>query len=364
MRVSSEDKAKQKVKYKIHPRSKHRGRYDFEALCESHPELNEYVKLNPYDQKSIDFSDANAVKALNTALLKHFYDIKYWDLPADYLCPGVPGRADYIHHIADLLASCNDEVIPQNIKVLDIGTGANCIYPIIGSKTYDWQFVGSEIDGKAIENARKIIENNPELADNIQIRKQENDSNIFHGIFQEKDYFDLVICNPPFHSSAEEAMASALRKTNNLSHKKEDKPNLNFSGQKGELWYEGGEKKFVQLIIEQSRLFGDSCFWFSTLVSKYSNLKGIYKSLRAEDAVAIRTLPMGQGNKSSRVVAWTFLSREAQTKWIKSRWLKGVQKIEKKKIQENTEEKKKSRNPPSKKPRTGGFASKLKKREE
>ncbi|MCI5057454.1 MAG: 23S rRNA (adenine(1618)-N(6))-methyltransferase RlmF [Flavobacteriales bacterium] len=361
MRVRSEDKAKQKVKYKIHPRSKHRGRYDFEVLCDTHPPLSEHMKLNPYDQKSINFSDANAVKALNTALLKHFYDIKYWDLPKNYLCPGVPGRADYIHHIADLLASCYDEVIPQNIKVLDIGTGANCIYPIIGTQTYDWQFVGSEVDVKAIENAQKIIENNPGLGDKLEIRKQVNNGNIFHGIIQENECFDLTICNPPFHASAEEAMASSLRKTNNLSHKKEDKPNLNFSGQKGELWYEGGEKKFVQLIIEQSRLFGDSCFWYSTLVSKYSNLKGIYKSLRAEGAVAIRTLPMGQGNKSSRVVAWTFLSKPAQTNWIKSRWIKGNQRIEKKKIHEITKEVQKEPKPKTNKSK-GSFASKLKRK--
>jgi 23S rRNA (adenine1618-N6)-methyltransferase len=39
--------------------------------------------------------------------------------------PPIPGRADYIHQIADLLATCNKKVVPTgaDIRILDIGVG-------------------------------------------------------------------------------------------------------------------------------------------------------------------------------------------------------------------------------------------------
>ena len=137
-----------KEKPQLHPRNKHRGRYDFEKLTESNPELAPYVKLNPHNDLSIDFFNPDAVKMLNKALLKQYYDIANWDIPSHYLCPPIPGRADYIHHIADLLGSCNKGNIPSGnkIKCLDIGVGANCIYPLIGNKEYGWSFIGCDID--------------------------------------------------------------------------------------------------------------------------------------------------------------------------------------------------------------------------
>src|SRR5688500_3909142 len=97
-----------KEKIKLHPRNKHRQRYDFTQLISSCPDLAPFVKLNVYNDESIDFFNPEAVKMLNTALLKHFYNIVYWDIPSNYLCPPIPGRADYIHNIADLLGTKNN----------------------------------------------------------------------------------------------------------------------------------------------------------------------------------------------------------------------------------------------------------------
>src|ERR1035437_1265681 len=102
-----EKKVHPAIKTQLHPRNRHRERYDFTLLCKSYPDLKRYVALNAYNDESIDFSNAEAVKALNKALLKHYYDISFWDIPAGYLCPPIPGRADYIHHIAELLATTN-----------------------------------------------------------------------------------------------------------------------------------------------------------------------------------------------------------------------------------------------------------------
>ena len=310
-----------KEKSSLHPRNKHRERYNFKELISSCPELAPFVCLNKYNDESIDFSKAEAVLLLNKALLKHFYGIEHWNIPSGYLCPPIPGRADYIHYIADLLASCNHGIIStgNQVKCLDIGVGASCIYPIIGNKEYGWSFVGSDIEPNAIKSASEIIEINASLKGNIELRLQPNSIDIFRGIIHNDEHFDLTICNPPFHSSFEEAQLGSLRKLSNLNHKLITKPTLNFGGQNNELWCDGGEEKFVQKMISQSKQISSSCFWFSTLISKQSHLKSVYIALQTAEAIEIKTIPMCQGNKTSRIVAWTYLTQEQQKKWIKSR---------------------------------------------
>ncbi|MCL4163160.1 UNVERIFIED_CONTAM: hypothetical protein GTU68_015418 [Idotea baltica] len=317
----SSDKSKQ-VKTRLHIRNKNRERYDLSALILTNPELSQHVKPNKYGDDSVDFSNPEAVKILNKALLNHYYGIKYWEFPDENLCPPIPGRADYIHHIADLLCESNFGNIPMGDKITcyDIGIGANCIYPLLGVTEYGWQFTGSDIDPKSIESAQQIIKSNPTLKGKIECRLQENYKDIFYGIIEKEEKFDVSICNPPFHSSLEDARNGTRRKVKNLSGKKEKKPVLNFAGITKELVYEGGEYKFIHTMIRESEKFSKNCYWFSTLVSKQSNLKGIYKSLEAFGATEIKTIPMGTGNKSSRIVAWSFLTKEEQKEWKMTRW--------------------------------------------
>ena len=306
----------------LHPRNKHRFRYDFKQLIESSKELAPFVSVNKYGNESIDFFNPDAVKTLNKALLKYFYSIETWDIPENYLCPPIPGRADYIHYIADLLGSCNDGIIPKGkgISVLDIGVGANCIYPIIGVKEYGWNFVGSDIDTTAIRSANKIIDSNPSIKDSIECRLQKSSTNIFNGIIKTSDFFDFTICNPPFHSSAKDAMEGTQRKLKNLGSKKQKTTVLNFGGQNNELWCEGGEKTFVQKMIQESSRYSTSCFWFSSLISKSNNLPSIYSELKNANAFEIKTIDMAQGQKISRIVAWTFLDKNQQKTWKLKRW--------------------------------------------
>lgn len=306
----------------LHPRNKHRSRYDFPELIKSLPELRPFVALNAYGDESIDFSDPVAVKLLNKALLKHFYQIDHWDIPEGYLCPPIPGRADYIHYLADLLASVNDGVVPRgkNVKGLDIGLGANCIYPIIGHQEYGWTFAGSDVDSSAIKSAKNIAAINPALSASVFPRLQSNKNHIFKGVVKPGEVFDFTLCNPPFHASAAEAQAGSQRKVRNLGKQKGKETVLNFGGQQAELWCEGGEVGFIRKMIEESAALGKQCFWFSTLVSKSMNVPFIYGSLERQRPVEIRTIEMAQGQKISRFVAWTFLSPEEQTSWRKSRW--------------------------------------------
>jgi 23S rRNA (adenine1618-N6)-methyltransferase len=105
-------------KSKFHPNNKHQQGYNFSKLCKAYPSLSEFVFENQYNTQTIDFANPKAVKALNTALLFLHYELSYWDFPDDNLCPPIPGRVDYIHHLADLLELSN---ITKNIRVLDIG---------------------------------------------------------------------------------------------------------------------------------------------------------------------------------------------------------------------------------------------------
>ena len=286
------------------------------------PALSKHVRKNKYGGESIDFFDPSAVKMLNTALLKCHYNIDYWDIPLQYLCPPIPGRADYIHHIADLLSRYNNGKIPfgKGIRCLDIGVGANCIYPIIGIRVYGWSFVGTDIDQVSIDSARKIAELNPGLKDRLELRFQHDPNDIFHGIIQHDEYIDLVICNPPFHGSMAEVEAASVRKLSNLKKESVKRASLNFGGYNRELWREGGEVQFIQDMIKESKAYSKSCFWFSVLVSKESILNLVYEALSKVSAVKIETIPMGQGNKINRIVSWTFLSQNQQKVWAKSRW--------------------------------------------
>jgi 23S rRNA (adenine1618-N6)-methyltransferase len=311
----------------LHPRNLHRFGYDFDLLTLNNPELGEFVFVNEHNihsseseqaKQTIDFSNPDAVKALNNALLITNYDIQDWDIPDNFLCPPIPGRADYIHYLADLLATINNGVIPQGETVmgLDIGIGANCIYPILGNSIYGWSFVGTDIDENAIQNCKKIIEHNPKLADAVSLQLQVNSRFIFKNIIAPEDRFTFTICNPPFHSSSEEATKSSIRKVNNLDPNapKTTKPVLNFGGQNAELWCEGGELGFIKQMIFESAKYPMQCLWFTTLVSKHSNLNTIYKTLNQVDAIH-KTIEMAQGQKISRIVAWTFMSEAQQKAW-------------------------------------------------
>ncbi|MET4081586.1 23S rRNA (adenine1618-N6)-methyltransferase [Pedobacter sp. UYP30] len=308
-------------KSELHPRNRHRARYNFKQLTANFKELRQFVFKNDHGDESIDFADQKAVKALNQALLKQFYNIAHWDIPQDYLCPPIPGRADYIHYVADLLGSSNKGKIPSgsDIKVLDVGVGANCIYPIVGHQEYGWSFVGTDIDQHSVDSAKRIVEHNKDLKDTIEIRLQSSRMGTFRGVVKATEQFDVTICNPPFHSSLKEAEQGTRQKWKNLKSGGEIKHVLNFGGNKAELWCPGGERAFVEQMIIQSAEMPNKSLWFTSLLSKGANLKKIYNSLVRVNAFEVRTVQMEQGQKISRFVAWTFQDDKAQAEWAK-RW--------------------------------------------
>lgn len=299
----------------LHPRNRHQAPYDFAALCLRTPELQPFVFVNPYGASTIDFANPAAVKALNKALLALHYGIQHWDLPAGYLCPPIPGRVDYLHRVADLLAESAGKVpTGKGVRVLDVGVGANCIYPLLGAREYGWRFVGSDIDPVSVK-AASLLANSNGLGSQIECRLQGRAGDIFQGIVAPRERFALTLCNPPFHASLAEASKGTERKLRNLGKEVKDKPVLNFGGQKAELWCEGGEAAFLAAMINQSRAFAEQCLWFSSLVSKKENLPAAKKALTRVGARQVRVLEMAQGNKVSRVLAWTFFDEAGCREW-------------------------------------------------
>ncbi|MFC4636107.1 23S rRNA (adenine(1618)-N(6))-methyltransferase RlmF [Dokdonia ponticola] len=280
----------------MHPKNQHTTSYDFDQLQACTPALSEYVFVNEHQTKTIDFSNAEAVKALNKALLAHFYQIKHWDLPKGYLCPPIPSRVDYIHYIADLMGS------KKSCRGLDVGVGANCIYPLLATHIYKWSMVGADISEVSVAIARQNASKSQADSD-IDIRLQTNPAYLFEGIINPGEYFDFTMCNPPFFGSEEEAKKVNRQKNKRLHLGKDTK--RNFGGISNELWCNGGEALFVKRMIKQSVAFKKQVGHFTTLISKNEHLPKLTKQLNKLDAFHT-IVNMEQGNKKSRILIWNF----------------------------------------------------------
>ena len=297
----------------MHKNSFHNKKYDFDVLVKKHEALKSHVFVNDFQTQTIDFSNPEAVKALNTALLFTHYNINYWEFPNENLCPPIPSRADYMHHLADLLRRSD---LINDIKILDVGVGASCIYPLLGNALFNWKFVGSDIDDKSLQIAKKIIDKNF-LANVIDLRLQNDSQNILKGIIKPSDRFTASVCNPPFFKSQADAFEATKTKLKGLG-KDNEKIVRNFSGTPKELCYTGGEKAFLHNYLYESSHYKQQCFWFTSLVSNVSLVRSMKASLEKLGATKFEVLDMIQGNKVSRVVAWSFLTPEEQQDWNKN----------------------------------------------
>ena len=318
----------------FHTRNKHKFGYNFPLLMEIEPNLQEYVHINKYGIETIDFGNDSALRVLNKALLKESYGIENWTFPEQYLCPGIPSRADYIHNIADLLESFDIDS-KKDVIGLDIGVGASCIYPIIGNKEYNWKFIGTDINHIALNSAKNIIIQNDCLKNQIELRLQQSKHNIFQNIIKKSDKITFTMCNPPFFTNLNEAKKVAHRKWKNLNrheHNKnnnnndhnenneinmnennnynsniDDLPLRNFGGVETELCCPGGQANFIVRMIRESAELNvrSNVQVFTTLISKQSLLPLIYRQLEClSTRPIVRTIQCRYGNKKSHIVAW------------------------------------------------------------
>lgn len=298
----------------MHQRNRYQGHYDLAALFALEPLLATWACRTPAGELTLNFAEPEAVKLLNKALLKHWYNLN-WELDSTNLCPPIPGRADYIHYLADLLSQDLQQNLGSKVKILDIGTGANCIYPLIGHAEYGWRFTGSDIQSASLKSAQHILALNPHLSSAIRLRRQKQAGAIFHGIIHPDEFYHATMCNPPFHTSAEAAAAGTERKNRNLGIEHPER--LNFAGKFHELWCEGGEASFIEKMIEESIDYHQQVLWFTTLVSKQQNLFELKKKLKRLSVPVVKEVAMQQGNKKSRFLAWSFSNKMARRERVK-----------------------------------------------
>ncbi|AFZ81678.1 protein of unknown function DUF890 domain-containing protein [Theileria equi strain WA] len=340
----------------MHPRSKHTMKHDFLSLSRILPVLKKHMTLNlkwkpkmpKYLMYHFDFTHPDAVYHLSKAILKCIYNLDFYlpcgcpngccdsefesELPMEtpqvdcsdfvferYLAPCVPNRVNYIHHAADLLKLENNSydgylnsVIPLNkiltgghIVVMDIGTGANCIYPLLGTAEYSWNFIGVDIDEESLALARKnVFLNN--LEKKITLRLQDNPISMFGGVICSYELICLTLSNPPFHSSIKEINQNprtiTLGKKNEIIFTQsqfsvhllkakyldclDNSENCMIRGTVkytfSEDCMEHGELAFIEIMLLESRLYAFNVLWFTSLVAKLSTLKKIKRKIQSD----------------------------------------------------------------------------------
>lgn len=353
----------------LHPRNTFEGTYDMKALVEASPTLVPYIipaEASRGGRATINFSDPDAVKALNSALLKKDYGVNSWDFPEGKLCPPIPGRADYLHHIADVLGECCSSHLPLGPKVrgFDVGTGASFVYPMLGAGSYGWSFIATEcdktsLDAAVLNLAANSIESNVAALEKLsspsrrsasptallsaglaasEIRLQSSSTSIFKGVLNQGEEVDFSMCNPPFYESLNAFQLASTRKQVNLkrnskkrggnssartvsSTNKTQTGSNNFGGGGSELWCPGGEAAFIGAMISGSKSHArERCMWFTSLVSRQEHLPAVRSQLKKVGGVVdTREIKMGQSHKTSTIVMWSFLSEPERRAWAQRR---------------------------------------------
>ena len=264
---------------------------DFLILIKEFPELKKYIKK--HDEKieefSFDWSNNDLSLLMTKSILNYYFNIKYYDIPKGFLIPPVPSRLNYLNLINELIK----DIKKENIIGVDIGTGANIIYPILGNSIYNWKFICSEINNESYNNAKLILQKN-NLEENINLIKQENKNNIFVSIINQENKYTFSMCNPPYYDYEQEIK---------IEDKKRD-TEYNFD----EVYYEKGELGFFERYFEESICYKKNIFLFTILIGKKSNSEIIYDKINSYNNI-IKLCDIKKimtGNNVRYIIYWSF----------------------------------------------------------
>nr|GMD13920.1 U6 small nuclear RNA (adenine-(43)-N(6))-methyltransferase isoform X1 [Ipomoea batatas] len=347
---SKKRKRGERERPRIHPRNKYsENPPDFGLLASHYSSFAPYVFYARSGRPTIDWTDFNATRELTRVLLHHDHGLDWW-IPDGQLCPTVPNRSNYIHWIEDLLSS---EIIPKvqsydnTVKGFDIGTGANCIYPLLGASLLGWRFVGSDFTDVALEWAERNVKSNPHISELIEIRnvatqdsssdkevpngpmincKQDvDDSNakpvgieplsgshevqlnmsknyhgppILVGVVKEGENFDFCMCNPPFFETIEEAGQN---------------PKTSCAGTPEEMVCPGGEQAFITRMIDDSVQLRQSFRWYTSMIGRKASMKVLVSKLWEVGATVVKTTEFVQGQTCRWGLAWSFVPPTKKT---------------------------------------------------
>ena len=264
---------------------------DFLILIKEFPELKKYIIK--HDEKieefSFDWSNNDLSLLMTKSILNYYFNIKYYDIPKGFLIPPVPSRLNYLNLINELIK----DIEKENIIGVDIGTGANIIYPILGNSIYNWKFICSEINNESYNNAKLILQKN-NLEENINLIKQENKNNIFVSIINQENKYTFSMCNPPYYDYEQEIK---------IEDKKRD-TEYNFD----EVYYEKGELGFFERYFEESICYKKNIFLFTILIGKKSNSEIIYDKINSYNNI-IKLCDIKKimtGNNVRYIIYWSF----------------------------------------------------------
>ena len=171
-----------------------------------------------------------------------------------------------------------------------------------------WSVVASDVDDTSLKSCEQILKHNPDMAKLIQLRKQKNKNHFFKGIILTEEFYDVIVCNPPFYGHINEAAQANARKNKKLHRGRDKTIGRNFGGVISELVYPGGERSFIKNMIKESKAYGQQVRWFSSLVSSGSNVTPLLSILR-EQRIKHRVIENTHGQKSSRILCWSFLKQ-------------------------------------------------------
>ncbi|RAL61080.1 hypothetical protein DID88_010421 [Monilinia fructigena] len=254
----------------------------------------------------LDFSDPKSVQQLTKSLLKRDFGLKLI-LPDDRLCPPVPNRLNYILWLQDLVDTSSDTYtdsysLDRQVHGLDIGTGASCIYPLLGCTQRPlWRFTGTDVDDRSISFARQNVQSNG-LQSRVQLIQTKPQGPLIPLDEISVDSLDFTLCNPPFYASAEDLASSASLK--------QRPPFTACTGSDTEMVCEGGEVSFVSRMIDESLKLRDRVQWYTSMLGKFSSLSKIIEQLKENKVDNYAVTEFVQGSRTRRwAVAWSFGDR-------------------------------------------------------
>ncbi|EFA81716.1 hypothetical protein PPL_05710 [Heterostelium album PN500] len=283
---------------------------NFKLLAEKYPKFDKFILNKNEKIYNIDWKDPDAVRELTITLLDHDFGLKV-NLPFDYLCPMITSRLNYLLWIKDCYDRLAEQCFPlpkdssdgnvssrvsqsrSSVRAIDVGTGASCIYPLLGTRLFGWRFLATDIDSRSIEFARSNVERN-QLQREIQVIQVEKEL-ILNNVIDEYSRYEISICNPPFFED--------LKQTK-LNHK------TTCTGADNELVTEGGELQFVKRMIKDSLILRSNIKLYSTLLGRKKNVESVLTMLRDNNINCYTTTELAQGNCSRWVVCWSFVGDE------------------------------------------------------
>ncbi|MCJ1370519.1 hypothetical protein MMC20_001732 [Loxospora ochrophaea] len=273
---------------------------DFSTLALQSPDFQKHLKSNG----QLDFSDPAAVKQLTKSLLKADFGIEI-DLPDDRLCPPVPNRLNYILWIQALLDTTSGRLteqadISQDVIGLDIGTGASCIYPLLGCQQRpNWKFIATDIDEKNMHYARQNILSN-DLQSRIRPLPTTPSDPLIPLDALNLSHITFTISNPPFYASTASLLASSASKSR--------PPHSTCTGSETEMVTPGGEVAFVSRMIDESAELRERVQWYSSMLGKRDSVAAVISTLKNKGAEnwAVKEFVQGGGKTRRWGVAWSW----------------------------------------------------------